>query len=122
MTNKIICLCGSLRFKGLFEKIEAHFVQENYVVLLPCCMYVDIERKYGVADYKNKVDAIHLRKIDLADEVFIINKDGYIGESTQRELDYAKMQKKVIRFLEPIPIHIGVPGINFTTNSFQIIK
>ena len=50
---------------------------------------------------KELVDKIHLRKIDLADEVMIINIAGYIGESTRNELNYARKEKKIIRFLEP---------------------
>jgi hypothetical protein len=47
------------------------------------------------------LDELHFRKIELADEVLIINKDGYVGESTGRELDYALSLAKVIRWLEP---------------------
>ena len=41
-----------------------------------------------------------VRKIDLADEVFVINKDGYIGESTKREIEYAKAKGKPIFYSE----------------------
>ena len=44
---------------------------------------------------------LHLHKIDLADDVLIINVGGYIGPSTRRELVYAQRQGKRIRFLEP---------------------
>jgi hypothetical protein len=47
------------------------------------------------------LDELHLRKIDLADEVLILNVRGYIGESTARELEYARAAGKSIRFLEP---------------------
>ena len=50
---------------------------------------------------KAKLDELHLRKIDLASEVLILNRDGYIGDSTRRELEYAKEQGRVIRYLEP---------------------
>jgi hypothetical protein len=49
---------------------------------------------------KADLDALHLRKIDLADEVLILNVGGYIGESTSRELDYAIRHNKVVRYLE----------------------
>jgi hypothetical protein len=49
------------------------------------------------------LDELHKRKIDLADEVFIINKGGYIGESTRSEIEYAKAHNKVITYLEPTP-------------------
>jgi len=49
---------------------------------------------------KAKLDTLHLRKIDMADEVLILNVGGYIGESTRRELDYARRLGKTIRFWE----------------------
>lgn len=49
---------------------------------------------------KTDLDVLHFRKIDMADAVYILNVDGYIGESTARELEYARATGKVIRFLE----------------------
>lgn len=49
---------------------------------------------------KNDLDILHLRKIDLADEVLILNVDGYIGKSTREELKYALRRGKIIRYLE----------------------
>ena len=51
-------------------------------------------------DVVERLDTLHFRKIDLADEVLILNVGGYIGESTRNELEYAKKMGKVIRFLE----------------------
>ena len=53
---------------------------------------------------KRDLDELHKRKIDLADEVFVLNVGGYIGESTRSEIDYAKSLKMPIRYLEPSPI------------------
>lgn len=47
------------------------------------------------------LDELHKRKIDLADEVLILNVGGYIGKSTKSELDYAIEHGKTIRFLQP---------------------
>ena len=46
------------------------------------------------------LDVLHFAKIDLADEVLVLNVDDYIGESTEREIVYAEMRKKTIRYLE----------------------
>ena len=46
------------------------------------------------------VDEVHKRKIDLADKIFVINIDGYIGESTKSEIAYAKRMGKLIEYLE----------------------
>lgn len=48
------------------------------------------------------LDDIHKRKIDMADEIFVINVDGYIGESTKSEIEYAKAHNKTINYLESI--------------------
>ncbi len=51
---------------------------------------------------KIRLDVLHKLKIDLADEVFVINVGGYIGESTASEIEHALAQQKPIRYLEPI--------------------
>lgn len=53
-------------------------------------------------DVAKRLDELHLRKIDLADEVFVLNVGGYIGDSTRREIQYATKIGKPIKFLEPI--------------------
>ncbi|NYE95798.1 hypothetical protein FHU41_002048 [Psychromicrobium silvestre] len=50
---------------------------------------------------KQKLDALHLEKIDLADSVFVVNPGGYIGDSTRAEIAYAREHGKAIRFLHP---------------------
>ena len=49
---------------------------------------------------KEMLDDIHKRKIDMADEIFVINVGGYIGDSTRSEIDYAIEHGKKIRYLE----------------------
>lgn len=52
------------------------------------------------ATLKSQLDELHLRKIDMADEVLILNVGGYMGQSTRQELGYAQLSGKVVRFLE----------------------
>jgi len=54
------------------------------------------------AEIKNKLDELHKRKIDIADEVLILNVGGYIGESTASEFVYATRMNKIVRILEPV--------------------
>ncbi len=49
---------------------------------------------------KEMLDDMHKRKIDMADEIFVINKDGYIGDSTRSEIEYAAKHNKIINYLE----------------------
>ena len=95
----IICYCGSLRFRDKFEEYEYQSVLDGNIALLPCCMFVDIEREYGLGKYKQKADELHKRKIDIADEVFVINVDGYIGDSTRSEIHYAQGPGKIIKYM-----------------------
>lgn len=52
-------------------------------------------------EQKAVLDALHLRKIDLADRVLVVNPGGYVGESTRREIDYARAAGKPVSFTEP---------------------
>lgn len=97
----IICLCGSGRFIDLFNEIEMQETLKGKIVLTIGCNTHDVARTEELKHYKPMLDALHLRKIELADEVYIINKDGYIGESTRNELEYAKSHGKRIIFHEP---------------------
>lgn len=99
---KIICYCGSLRIAlDAFKKAEYESVLKGEIALLPCCMFVDIQREYGAtSDYKIKADELHKCKIDICDEVFILNVGGYVGESTRNEIEYAQSIGKPIIYLE----------------------
>ena len=51
---------------------------------------------------KEMLDDMHKRKIDMADEIFVINVNGYIGESTKSEIEYAKLHGKKVNYLETV--------------------
>jgi hypothetical protein len=101
-TPRLICYCGSLRFIEKFKEVEYQSVINGDIALLPCCMFVDIQREHGAcSDYKLKADELHKRKIDICDEVHVLNVGGYIGESTMSEIEYARSIGKPINYLEP---------------------
>jgi hypothetical protein len=97
---KIVCLCGSGRFMKAFEFAEYNETLAGKIVLTIGCNTHDIARSKSLERFKPMLDELHLRKIDLADEVLIVNLNGYIGESTGRELAYAKEHNKVIRYFQ----------------------
>lgn len=99
----IVCLCGSGRFREAFERVEFDETLAGRIVLTIGCNTKDIARDLEWEHVKPMLDELHLRKIDLADEVLILNVGGYIGESTRRELAYAEAHGKAVRFLEPLP-------------------
>jgi hypothetical protein len=104
---KIVCLCGSTRFSEAFQKAQFEETLAGKIVLtIGSNMKSDTElfKDYSENELKEiiiRLDELHRRKIDLADEVLILNVGGYIGESTRGELEYARKHRKLIRFLEP---------------------
>ncbi len=95
--TKIVCLCGSTKFREEYRKANSDFTHQGWIVLTVGCLQGDPE--WGMAD-KGMLDELHKRKIDIADLVFVINKDNYIGESTKSEIEYAELHNKHVGYLE----------------------
>lgn len=96
----IVCLCGSTRFRGAFEQAMKDETLDGRIVLT-VGMFGHQEGIDMEGPIKRMLDELHLRKIDLADEVLFLNVDDYVGPSTLRELEYATSKGKRVRFLEP---------------------
>jgi hypothetical protein len=97
----IVCLCGSTRFSQAFRDANLRETLAGRIVLSIGCDFKSDDGLGLTADDKARLDALHLRKVALADEVLILNVGGYIGESTGRELAHARRLGKRVRFLEP---------------------
>ncbi len=95
---EIVCMCGSTRFKQTWISENARLTGEGYIVL-SVGLWGHHERKYPDAETKEFLDNLHKRKIDLCDWVWILDVGGYIGDSTKDEIEYAKKNGKLIRFL-----------------------
>ena len=95
---KVITLCGSTRFKEDFERVNRELTLMGNIVISVGC--------FGHAgdtftdEQKVMLDDIHKRKIDMADAIYVINKDGYIGSSTRSEIQYALRTGKQIIYME----------------------
>lgn len=99
---KIVVLCGSTKFYKSFEDANLkETLAGNIVLSIGCSVYSDATLEISVQQ-KIRLDELHKRKIDLADEVFVLNVGGYIGDSTRREIEYAKALGMPIRYLYPI--------------------
>ena len=104
----IVCLCGSTRFLSAFQEANLRETLAGKIVLsIGCDTKSDQDLALGPID-KTALDLLHLFKIDLADEILVLNVGGYVGQSTRREIDYARMQGKRIRWLEPIEEEVSV--------------
>lgn len=99
MTNyKIITLCGSTRFKNDFERVNKELTLKGNIVISVACF--GHSGDVFTDEQKVLLDDIHKRKIDLADAIYVINKDGYIGSSTTSEIEYATQHGKEIFYME----------------------
>lgn len=96
----IITLCGSIKFKTEFMKVQEKLTLKGNIVLTPN-FFSDMSNGINL-ETKKMLDKMHRQKIDMSDEVFIINVKGYIGESTKSEIEYAKAKGKKISYLENI--------------------
>jgi hypothetical protein len=100
----IVCLCGSTRFWRLFQSAGLAETMAGRIVLSIGAASGTDDEHFGNLprdEYdriKTMLDNLHMRKIDLADEVLILDQDGYIGESTGRELAYAQHLGKRVRY------------------------
>ena len=96
---EIVCLCGSGRFKEAFDKAEFDETLSGKIVLTIGCNTKDVARDFDLAKHKPLLDELHKRKIDLADEILVLNVGGYVGDSTRSEIAYAEKLGKPIRYL-----------------------
>jgi len=101
----VVCLCGSTRFVKAFVEANLRETLAGRIVLsIGCNTKSDHDLEVaGVHLDKDMLDVLHLFKIDLADEILVLNGDGYIGASTRREITYARRKNKRVRYLEIHP-------------------
>ena len=93
----IITLCGSTKFKQEFLNVNKWLTLQGNVVI-SVGLFGQIDNEPISPEEKILLDEIHKVKIDLANEIFVINVDGYIGKSTKSEMEYADQKGKKIRF------------------------
>lgn len=104
---KVITLCGSTRFKDAFEDVNRRLTLAGNIVISvgffghsgDVAVFENMDEQ-TMRDTKQMLDDMHQRKIDMADEIFVINVNGYIGESTKSEIAYAKAHGKTVNYLE----------------------
>ena len=97
---KIITLCGSIRFKNEFMKVKEKLTLNGNIILTP--NFFNNSNVTTNPETRKMLDEMHRQKIDMSDEIYVINLGGYIGESTKSEIEYAKANGKKISYLESI--------------------
>lgn len=103
----VIILCGSTRFKDEFMEVQKRLTLEGNIVISVGLFGHSGDNEVWenmdegtLTKTKEMLDDMHKRKIDIADEIFVINVGGYIGSSTRSEIDYAQATGKPVRYLE----------------------
>ena len=97
---KVITLCGSTKFKDQYLEAQKRLTLEGNIVISVGLFGHSGDDEVWTEGTKAMLDDMHKRKIDMADEIFVINVGGYLGESTREEIQYALDRGKVVSFLE----------------------
>ena len=103
----VITLCGSTRFKDDFLEAQKRLTLEGNIVISVGLFGHSGDNEVWenmdegtLTKTKEMLDDMHKRKIDMADEIFVINVGGHIGDSTRSEIEYAEENGKAVRYLE----------------------
>lgn len=102
---RVVTLCGSTKFKKEFISVQKELTLKGYIVI-SVGMFGHADDDYNIVitdEIKSMLGDMHKRKIDMADEIFVINVNGYIGESTKSEIEYACRMGKEITYLVNTP-------------------
>ena len=97
---KVITLCGSTKFKDEFLREQKRLTLEGNIVISVGLFGHSGDNEVFDEGVKEMLDDMHKRKIDMADEIFVINVNGYIGSSTKAEIEYALTNNKIVTYLE----------------------
>lgn len=101
MEYKIITLCGSTKFKKEYEDVQKKLTMLGYIVI-SVGLFGHADRIELSLTEKEMLDDMHKRKIDMADAIFVIDVDRYIGKSTRSEIKYAIKNKKNVYYLSAV--------------------
>ena len=93
---KTYTICGSMKFAEKMKKVAKQLETENGYKILQCVYVYDINKLTN--EDINKLQEEHYRKIDISDGIYVVNVNGYIGESVRKEIEYAKQASKEILY------------------------
>lgn len=94
---EVVALCGSTKFKEEFEKVNRALTLEGKIVI-SVGVFGHSEKLLLTKTQKEILDKIHRGKIDIADSIMVLDVNGYIGDSTKGEIEYAEMQGKKVNY------------------------
>lgn len=95
---EVITICGSMKFKNDMLILAEELAIKGYCVLTPV---FEIKERSVTKDQLQKMREAHFKRIELSDSILVMNVDGYIGENTKLEIQYAKsLNKKVLYYTD----------------------
>jgi len=97
---KVVAICGSMRFFETMFAEQVRLAKEGVIALLPVIESTNNEPNLTASE-KELYSQIHFQKIDMSDEILVINVNNYIGYSTSEEIKYAEKIGKPIHYMEP---------------------
>lgn len=93
--NLIVCICGSTRFREEMVKVNRDETLKGNIVLAPG-VFGHSGDQITEKD-KEKLDKLHFSKIDISSKIIVVCRNGYVGESTRKEIEYAvRLCKRVV--------------------------
>lgn len=101
---KVVCLCGSCRFYETWQRVAFDLSLQSVITV--GVAFWPGAREHGqqagiTPEQKVALDELHRRRIDISDEILVLNVGGYVGDSTRGEIDYARSTGKPVHWLEP---------------------
>lgn len=98
--SKIVTICGSMKYKEKMMEIAKELeIKKKYVVIQ--CVYSN--DRFSEDEQQILAD-LHYNKIEISDAIYVVNVDGYIGNSTAKEIEYAKKLGKEVMYLEDVKL------------------
>ncbi|MNV60549.1 hypothetical protein D3C71_1530150 [compost metagenome] len=95
----VITLCGSTKFKQQFSEVMKDLTLKGNIVLT--LGFFEQSENIKLTNEQFKLfEEVHYYKIDMSDEIYVVNVNGYIGESTKKEIEYAIEHNKKVTYLE----------------------
>lgn len=105
-----IAICGSTRFMTAFGDWDVILTKAGHIVYTICRSANN--KKVPTEEEKRRFDLVHQEKIDSSDAILVLNVDGYIGETTRREIEWARMKRKDVYWLNNNLPGIGILGVS----------
>lgn len=94
---KIVTMCGSLKFQKLMMEVAEKMARKGFCVLTP--VFPVLENDPITEEQLQKMKVAHFKRIELSDAILVVNANHYIGNSTNREIEYAQKLGKEIRYV-----------------------